>query len=99
MDDFSLPDGWILHENMTQGDLERFEVQMDKETKPSATSLATRARLNAQWVRAAIRAGWFQSCPYKPDELDKQVPAEIAQAAIAVSATYYEATTVPEKKS
>lgn len=99
MSNFELPDGWIFHEGMTQGDLERFEAQMDKETKPSATSLATRARLNGQWVRAAIRAGWFQSCPHKPDELDKQNPAELAQAAMAISAVYYEATSVPEKKS
>jgi hypothetical protein len=97
--DFELPDGWALHDEFVQSDLEKLEAEMDKEDTPDSSSIATRARLNAKWVRAAIRAGWFQSCPTKAQDVGKQDGSEIAAAAIAVAALYYDSSSPSEKKS
>jgi hypothetical protein len=95
-----LPEGWEFRKNLNQLAIERFELEMDKETFPPRTSFAAKGRLNANWTRSAIRAELFNERTLGADEVSSPDtdPSMVAQVALAVSAWYYEKTRPPEKK-
>lgn len=87
---FRLPDGWEIRDDITQGDLEKWEAEYNKtEHKGRATDYGA-------IVRAAIKANWFDECPYKMNQVNDANPKQVAHVARFIDALYTDIMFIPD---